>query len=327
MITFEITLKGFDPLDSDTDILVKWVRAPSERFLLDKLRTYGVMEYVRTFDPLANKVVGFADGLDIEMYQDDGGLSHIIPSTSVFDSWIKDSRRVLQIQLEKKYKFRLQPEREKHMCCVEGRNTEGCARLVLRQLGTNNIVGYVFPEHADKVPKELEAYLEGVEAGVPKITSKFADFKDVMRLWLANMGSTTAEDMAGEFDSFAKALVTRKPQSEVEKHVETMLSIMFDTDRSYNRWSRVRVTQMVPELSDPDDRLDLPAGNGSVGSYVDYTVPPRFSEVNCDKELVLDWFHHEVPIACLEDVQIEVIPCTAVMTWTDKADSEVEQQD
>lgn len=216
-------------------------------------------------------------------------------------------------QLAKKYEFRLRSVSEIHMCCIENRNTEGCARLVLRIPGTNEIVGYVFPEHADKVPKELEVSLEGPID--PASTSDrdmshvaFTDFKALMQLWLENMGSSTAEDMVATFESYAKALIQRKPQDVLEQCIETILSVMFDRDSLYGRWKCVRVTQVNATLSDHEDRLYLPGGNGGKGSHQDYPVPGNFSTVNCDKELVLDWFHSEVAIGCLDDFHVEVIP-------------------
>jgi hypothetical protein len=55
----------------------------------------------------------------------------------------------------------------------------------------------------------------------------------------------------------------------------------------------IRVTQLVDELSDPEDRIELPAGTEGKGSVAYYS---GFRS--------LDAFHASVPIGCLEDFEI-----------------------
>lgn len=62
----------------------------------------------------------------------------------------------------------------------------------------------------------------------------------------------------------------------------------------------IRVTQLVDELSDADDAADKVAGPNGKGSFKDYLVDPALS-----KERALDRFHASVPIAMLEEFDIE----------------------
>ena len=66
---------------------------------------------------------------------------------------------------------------------------------------------------------------------------------------------------------------------------------------------KIRVTQIVDELSDPDDRIFMPAGPHGKGSFLYW--PVRGIETVSEKEL-LDGFHGAIPIGCLDDFRVEV---------------------
>jgi hypothetical protein len=58
---------------------------------------------------------------------------------------------------------------------------------------------------------------------------------------------------------------------------------------------RIKVTQIVNDLSDGDDRAFLPAGENRLGAWSEYSFAS------------LDEFHRTIPIGCLEDFEIEVV--------------------
>lgn len=70
----------------------------------------------------------------------------------------------------------------------------------------------------------------------------------------------------------------------------------------------IKVTQVVEIMSDSDDRDDLPAGSGEIGSVKLYEVPSSIQRMALEqaKEVCLDWFHNAIPIGCLEDFDIDV---------------------
>lgn len=68
---------------------------------------------------------------------------------------------------------------------------------------------------------------------------------------------------------------------------------------------RVRLTQLVHDLSDPDDRVDLPAGPDGQMSVRYYDVPSCLDGAPDDS--ILDWFHLNIAIGCLDDFSWEVV--------------------
>lgn len=61
---------------------------------------------------------------------------------------------------------------------------------------------------------------------------------------------------------------------------------------------KIRVTQVARQLSDPDDRNDLPAGRNRRGAHKDYIFEGE------TEDEALDVFHRTVPIGFLEDFDI-----------------------
>ena len=86
---FEVILNGFDPEVSDTDHLIKWVKAEDISSLKERLNALKLTDYIRNINELS-RVVGYYDGLDIDEnnIQENGE-----PLNPV--SWIKESNCVL----------------------------------------------------------------------------------------------------------------------------------------------------------------------------------------------------------------------------------------
>lgn len=75
----------------------------------------------------------------------------------------------------------------------------------------------------------------------------------------------------------------------------------------------VRVTQLAAELEDPDDRIDLPAGDRGRGSFRDYEIADSTLDWANEKasDAILDAFHNTVAIGCLDDFTVEIVDTAA----------------
>lgn len=60
----------------------------------------------------------------------------------------------------------------------------------------------------------------------------------------------------------------------------------------------VRVRQLVVQLTDPEDKITLPAGARGFGSCSFYEVPGK------TRSQALEWFHEHIAIGCLDDFEI-----------------------
>lgn len=76
-----------------------------------------------------------------------------------------------------------------------------------------------------------------------------------------------------------------------------------DGDVDKELYNAVEVTQLVEHLFDNGDREDLPAGSCGLGSVIIYRHP--YGDGSEDE--VLDWFHHNVAIGCLDDFEIKPV--------------------
>lgn len=79
---------------------------------------------------------------------------------------------------------------------------------------------------------------------------------------------------------------------------------------------KVRVTQVVEHLNDKEDQVELPAGKLGKWSVREY---------ECDDETantpnkVLDWFHFNIPVGCLDDFIFDVLDDNNVMISGEEA--------